>query len=261
MKLPKIGLGTWDLRGEACTKAVKIALELGYQHIDTAYGYFNHKEIRKGMKGTDRTKLYITSKIPLEIVKKKGDVEKRCDQALKELGLDYLDLYLIHWPNLKKPMSEIFSEMKKLIKKGKIRKAGVSNFTIHHLEDLRKAGHVPAVNQVEFHPYLHQLDLLEYCRKKKIELIAYRPFGQGPILKEPIICQIAKKAKKNPAQVILRWLMQQKIPTIPKASSRKHLEENLEVFDFQLTKAEMKKIDGLHRNRRFCHPDDPTFDY
>lgn len=158
--LPLIGLGTWDLRGHECTKVVKLALELGYQHIDTAYAYQNHEAIKKGIKGFDRSKIYITSKIAVDeqvdAAKPEESVQKACESALKELGTDYLDLYLIHWPHRDFPMDSVFREMEKLAAQGKIVKVGVSNFNIHHLEDFRKAGLFPSANQVEFHPYLNQ---------------------------------------------------------------------------------------------------------
>ena len=264
MKLPLIGLGTYEMQGTKCTKAVKQALDIGYRHIDTAHLYENHKAVGKGIQGFDRSKLFITSKFTLRQINPKkvaASVEKTCDQALKDLGTDYLDLYLIHWPDLEMPMSKIFEAMEKLVDKGKILKAGVSNFTIHHLQDLKRDGFVPAANQVEFHPYLYQKPLLDYCRKMKIELIAYRPLGKGEVLKEPLLRKIGARHKKGPAQVVLRWLTQKKIPAIPKASSKKHLEENLESLDFKLSAAEMKIIDRLHQGTRFCKPGDPRFDY
>jgi len=264
MDIPEIGLGTWELRGKDCVKIVKSALELGYRHIDTAHSYENHSSIANAMKGFDRSQLYLTSKIAIEQQVDKTrvgpSVEKACDLALKELGTDYLDLYLIHWPELDFPLDEIFAAMQKLVKEGKIRAAGVSNFGIHHLEGLRKAGLSPSANQVEFHPYLHQKELLDYCRLHKIELIAFRPFGKGKLLRdEPLFKEIGERHRKTGAQVILRWLLQKGIPAIPKASSKEHLKDNLEIFDFELTKAEMQALDGLHQNKRYCHAGDPAF--
>jgi 2,5-diketo-D-gluconate reductase B len=266
MKLPRIGLGTWELRGAECTKVVRLALKLGYHHIDTAHSYQNHEAIHQAIKGLDRTQFYITSKIAIEEqvdpANPEYSVEKSCEQALKELGVDFLDLYLIHAPNRTFPLDKIFMAMEKLVTDGKIRKAGVSNYTIHHLEDLRKEGFVPFANQVEFHPYLNQKELLDYCRRHHIELISYRPFGKGKIFaEEPLFEQIGNKHGKSGAQVILRWLIQKDIPVIPKASSEKHLRENLDVFDFVLTKEEMSKLDHLHRNKRFCRAENPENAY
>lgn len=255
MKLPRIGLGTWDLRGDECTKVVLKALELGYHHIDTAHVYENHLAICHALKKWDRSKIFLTSKLSLaqiHLQKIEASVEKACDLALKELGIDDLDLYLIHWPDRKFPLIEIFQGLEKLVKKGKIHRAGVSNFTIHHLQDLLNAGCKPAVNQVEFHPYLYQKELLEFCRLNQIELVAYRSFGKGALLQDPLFKTIGERYGKTSAQVILRWLFQLKIPVIPKASSEHHLAENLKILDFELTSSEMEEVACLHQGKRFC---------
>jgi 2,5-diketo-D-gluconate reductase B len=264
MKLPLIGLGTWDLRGAECTKTVQQALDLGYRHIDTAHGYENHTAIQNGIKGFDRKKLFITSKIALEQVDPNNiapSVEKACNLALKELATDYLDLYLIHWPDHKLPMTEIFKALEHLKTQKKILQAGVSNFTTHHLKDLLNDGLKPSANQVEFHPYLNQKDLLDYCRLQKIELIAYRPLGKGALLSNPLFKKLALQHKKTPTQIILRWFIEQNIPVIPKASSKKHLQENLDIFDFSLTSSEMEQINKLNKNKRFCGEDNPELNY
>ena len=264
MKLPPLGLGTWDLRGKECIETVKHALEIGYRHIDTSIDYENQEAIKKGIKEFDRKQLFITSKFELEMIDLKkisSSVEATCDHALKQLGTDYLDLYLIHWPDHALPVTEVFKAMEKLVKKGKIKKAGVSNFTIHHLENLLNDGCKPAANQVEFHPYLYQKELWEYCKVEKIQLIAYRPFGKGVLLKDPILKKIGASHDKNSGQVILRWLFQKEIPTIPKSSSEKHLAENFNIFDFELSEKEMREIDKLNKNKRFCGPEHPEFSY
>ncbi len=266
MELPHVGLGTWELRGDECIKIVEIALDLGYRHIDTAQAYKNHRAIAKAIKNFDRKKLYITSKIELEkevdIQSPVTSVRNACEKALKELDTDYLDLYLIHWPEPNFPLGKIFETMEKLVSEGKILKAGVSNYTIHHLEDLRKIGCTPFANQVEFHPYLYQKELLNYCQSHQIQLISFRPFGFGKLIhEEPLFKQIGDKYSKTGAQVILRWLLQKNVPVVPKASSKKHLRENLQIFDFSLTEDEMAQLDGLNRNQRYCMPDDPRFLY
>lgn len=266
MELPRLGLGTWELRGEECTRIVRMALELGYKHIDTAHVYQNHSAIQKALKGFDRKKIYLTSKIAIEEQVDpqavESSVQKACDQALKELGVEFIDLYLIHAPDRSFPLDRIFQAMETLADRGKIRKAGVSNYTIHHLRDLRKAGFTPYANQVEFHPYLVQNDLLDYCRTHQIELISFRSFGKGKLLAaEPLFDQIGARYRKSGAQVILRWLIQKHIAVIPKASSEKHLKENAEIFDFKLTKEEMSQLDHLHQNKRFCRADNPEYGY
>lgn len=266
MNLPQIGLGTWELRGDACTRVVELALDIGYKHIDTAHLYENHSAIKKALKRVNRKELYITSKISVDeqvdIHKVEKSVQKACEQALKELGTDYLDLYLIHWPRQPFPLEQIFLAMEKLVDQGKISKAGVSNYTIHHLQDLARAGATPFANQVEFHPYLNQKELLDYCRSHGIQLIAFRPFGKGQLLKdEPLFAQIGKKYHKTGAQVILRWFIQKQIPVIPKASSEKHLRENFEIFDFTLQADEISYIDRLHQNKRYCGAESPEYLY
>jgi diketogulonate reductase-like aldo/keto reductase len=265
MKLPLIGLGTWDLRGDECTKAVQLALELGYRHIDTALNYENHEAIQKGLKGFDRQKLFITSKFALDQHLDPhhllDSVEEACDRSLKQLGTDYLDLYLIHWPIRTFPMIEIFRRMEKLMEKGKIKRAGVSNFTIHHLQDFLDDGCKPFANQVEFHPYLYQQKLWEYCKLQHIQLIAYRSLGKGALVNDPVFKKIGTHHKKSPTQVILRWLVQKEIPTIPKTSSREHLAENIAIFDFTLSRDEMKEIDRLNRSQRFCKAEHSEFNY
>jgi len=266
MQLPLIGLGTWELRGEECTEVVKTALELGYRHIDTAYAYQNHPQISKAIRGIERRQICITSKIALEdqvdLSSPEKSVQKACEAALEELGTDYLDLYLIHSPHRAFSLEKIFAILEKLIEQGKILKAGVSNCNVHHLEDLRKAGLKPFANQIEFHPYLYQKELLEYCKTHGIQLISYRSFGKGKLLKEePLFDSIGERHRKTGAQVILRWLIQKQIPTIPKASSKQHLEDNLDLFDFTLTPEEMQKLDSLNMAKRYCRPDDPAFKY
>ncbi len=264
MDIPILGLGTYDLRNKECTKIVQEALKVGYRHIDTAQVYGNHKAIGKGLQGFERSELFVTSKFLLEQInpkKAETSVQKACNRALKELGLEYLDLYLIHWPDRTFPISEVLKTMEALVSAGKVRHIGVSNFTVHHLKDLHRDGCRPEANQVEFHPYLYQKPLLEYCRRHKIQLIAYRPFGKGKLLKDALLKELGDQHQRSPAQIILRWLVQHKIPTIPKASSIEHLKENFAIFDFALSHAEMQKLDSLHRNLRFCKPDDSAFDY
>lgn len=266
MELLSIGCGTWDLRGDDCIKVVRSALNLGYRHIDTAHVYQNHEAIAEALRGFDRSKIFITSKLALkeqiDIHHVELSVQKACEQALRELKTDYLDLYLIHAPDRHFPLEIIFSMMKKLSEQGKVRKVGVSNYTVHHLEDLSAAGHFPFANQVEFHPYLNQQQLLEYCHNHQIKLIAHRPFGKGKLLKEnPIFNLIGSKYDKTGAQVILRWLIQKNIFVIPKASGEIHLKENLEIFDFSLNSDDMSELDRLHQGKRYCRSEDPEYNY
>ncbi len=264
MDVPLIGLGTYNLLGKECTKIVRAALEMGYRHIDTAHSYANHKAIGKALKTHKRDSFFLTSKLALEEVDPKNiarSVELACSRALKELETQYLDLYLIHWPDRTLDISAIFASLDDLKAKGLIRHAGVSNFTIHHLQDLARDGYHPDANQVEFHPYLYQKELLAFCKEHQISLIAYRPLGKGELLHTREVQAIAKAHEKTAAQILLRWLVQQSIPTIPKASSFAHLRENFDLFNFFLTKEEMHKLNCLNKNKRFCIADHPEFLY
>ncbi len=258
-EMPLIGLGTYKLNGKECTKVIRQALEMGYQHIDTALSYENHEAIGKALKGFDREKVFITSKFFLDSpdVKEVGRVVKR---VLKELDTDYLDLLLIHWPNRELPLNAI---LEAIMAQPQVRHAGVSNYTIHHLQDAYDAGLKVEYNQVEFHPHLYQKKLLDFCKKHGTQLVAYRPFGQlkGPLLEEKVICEIAEAKGKTPSQIILRWIIQKGVHAIPKASSEQHLKENLSVFDFSLSEKESARIDALNQDKRYCATDWAEFDY
>lgn len=265
VNIPLIGLGTYNLLKKECTQIVRKALHMGYRHIDTAHAYENHKAIAPALKEHERSEIFLTSKLALDEVDPKhmaSSVEHACTRALKELGTDYLDLYLIHWPDRTLDLSALFASLDALKVKGYIRYAGVSNFTRHHLQDLLRDGLHPEANQVEFHPLLNQRELLSFCRENRIELIAYRPLGKGELLHVRAIQAIATKHHKTPALILLRWLVQQRIPAIPKASSEKHLRENIAALDsFALDEEEMHAIDALDQGKRFCGEDHPEFKY
>jgi 2,5-diketo-D-gluconate reductase B len=261
VEIPKIGLGTWELLGEACTKIVHEALAIGYRHIDTAFAYENHREIGRALKGKEREKLFITTKFWLDQLKM-FTVEEIVDQALQELQVDYLDLLLIHWPKREYPLEKILEQMHRVCESGKLRSVGASNFTEHHLQDAYDAGLSVPYNQVEMHPYLSQEPLIKFCLTHQTQVIAFRPFGKGKLLtEESLFEEIGKKIGKSPSQVILRWILQKNIPVIPKAGSVEHLRENFEVFDFELSAEDEKKIDQLNKNFRYCAVDWNEFDY
>lgn len=252
--------------GQQCIGIITEALDIGYRHFDTAFAYQNHKEIGKAIQSFDRSSLFISTKLAIGLTQIDDhhidrSMEAACDLALKELKIDYLDLLMIHWPDRKRPLEAILAAMHKLVEKGKLRFPGVSNYTKHHLQDAYDAGLSVPFNQVEFHPYLYQKDLLDFARAHGTELIAYRPFGKGELLQEPLFKEIGKRHEKTPAQVVLRWCIQKGIPVIPKASSAKHLEANIDVFDFALSTEEESAIDLLNKNARYCLIEWNEFEY
>jgi 2,5-diketo-D-gluconate reductase B len=248
IKIPALGLGTWQLRGKECTASVATALGMGYRHIDTAQIYENESEVGEGIKksGVARGDIFLTTKVWMDRLRD-GDLQKSADESLKRLKTDYVDLLLIHWPVEDVPFAEQLKALQDVQKKGKAKLIGVSNFTVaqtKHVTDEIKA--VIATNQVEYHPYLSQKPVLDFCRRHGMFLTAYSPVARGAVTKDKIIQEIAKKHGKTPGQVTLRWLIQQgNVAAIPKAASEKHLKENLEIFDFKLADDEMKRIHAL----------------
>ncbi len=264
--IPIIGLGTWKLKGKVCIEIVKKALELGYKHIDTAEVYLNEEAIGDAIKKSNiqRNDLFITSKIWPENLNY-YKVLASCEQSLARLGTYYLDQYLLHWPNKKLDYLNIFKAFMKLYELGKIKSFGVSNFTINHLRDaitICKKLKLPlTVNQVEFHPFLYQENLLDFCKKNKIKIVAYSPLAQGRIFENSELLELGNKYNKNPSQITLRWLVSKEIIVIPKASSEKHLRENIDIFNFELSKKNIKEIDNLNKYERLIDPLFSEFDY
>lgn len=260
-EIPILGLGTWQLQGRKCKEAVLDAIKLGYRHIDTAWVYDNQEEIGQAIKESKvaREKIFITSKVWRDNLHYL-DVLEQCQETLEQLQLEYLDLYLIHWPDAHIPMRETFKALHELQQQGKIRNIGVSNFTIQHLEEAKKHSRKIAVNQVEYHPYLNQQELLEYCHKQKIKVTAYSPLGRGKILHDKTLTTIAHAHQKSSAQVCLRWLLQKGMVVIPKASSEHHLKTNMEIFDFSLTEKETQLINTIAANERLVNPGFAEFD-
>ncbi|MEN3186218.1 MAG: aldo/keto reductase [Atribacterota bacterium] len=252
-KIPVIGFGTWDIRGEVGEKAVLSALSLGYRHIDTAEFYDNEERIGSAIRksGVPREEIFLTTKVWYTHLRWE-DVKKSCEESLRKLKTDYVDLYLIHWPTESVPLEETIGAMEKLREEGKIRFLGVSNFDISLLEKALQVASSPVLtNQVECHPYLTQQDLLRYCQEKNVMLTAYSPLARGRLLGDPVLTRIGEKYGKSPNQVALRWLVQRKmVAAIPKAQSIEHQKENLEIFDFALTSEEMEEIGRLDRGEK-----------
>ncbi len=244
-KMPALGLGTWRLRGDTCTKAIRTALELGYEHIDTAEAYGNHRAIGRALQDFDPSKIFVVSKIPKSDLRH-DDVLEMAERALIELDIDTLDLLLIHWPNERIPVEETLSAMADLVQRGKVRNIGVSNFTIDHLEEALEVTEVPiAVNQVEYHPYNNQNDLLTYCKEHNIVVTAYSPFGRGNLVRDPEIVRIARKYDRTGAQVILRWLVMKGLVVIPKSENPDHIKANMDIFGWELDTEAFEAIERL----------------
>jgi diketogulonate reductase-like aldo/keto reductase len=243
--IPVLGLGTWNLGGSECKYAVKRALELGYRHIDTAEMYGNHREIGEAMTGFDRSKIFLTSKVWSNHLHY-DDLQKACDRTLRELSISYLDLYLIHWPNPRVPLKETFKALEELVASGRVRSVGVSNFDVSLLrESLEVSGTPVTVDQVKFHPYSYDKELIEFCNSNRIVVTAYSPLERGSLVRERTVMDVASKYRKTPAQICLRWCLQKGTVVIPKARSEDHLRENMEIFDWKISEEDMSRMDPL----------------
>lgn len=238
-QIPIFGLGTWQLSGQQCVSTVKEALEIGYDHIDTADSYENHTQIRSALQSTEREKLFITTKIPKELLDQPIlNVERYFD----ELGVEYLDLVLIHWPNKSEPMAE---NLVKIQQMDRVKSVGVSNFSIELIKQVMANGFIPVVNQVEFHPYLYQKELLDFCNRENIVITAYSPLARGKVLGDSVLSRIGKNHNASEAQISLAWLLSKNVVVIPKASSRNHLQENFNAMKIDLSADEIAEIDAL----------------
>ncbi len=261
VEMPWLGLGVWKARlGGEVENAVKAALETGYRSIDTAAVYKNEEGVGKALAETEvpREELFITTKVWNDDQGYETTL-KAFEESRKKLGLEYIDLYLIHWPK-KGKYKDTWKAMEKLYKEGLVRAIGVSNFHVHHLKDLISDAEVkPMVDQVEFHPYLTQKELLAYCKEEKIQMEAWSPLMQGEFIRVDLLKELAKKYGKTPSQIILRWDLQHEVVTIPKSVKEHRIQENADLYDFELSQEDMERIDALHKNYRFG-PDPDTFD-
>lgn len=252
-EIPRIGLGTYRLEGEECLETVETALRLGYDHIDTAEMYGNEGKVGEAIEDSNREDLFITSKVwPTNL--RHDDVLTACNSSLERLGTSYLDLYLIHWPNDSIPLTETIRAMEELHDDGKIRSIGVSNFTKSQVEEAVEIAEIPiTVNQVEFHPWLHQEDLLEFCEEREISIISYAPLARTQIFDDRVIQKLARKYERPPAQIALRWEIQVGVVPIPKSSSEDHLRENIQIFDWELNREDVEKINGIETEKRLVN--------
>ncbi|MED3963752.1 aldo/keto reductase [Niallia taxi] len=262
VEMPKFGLGVFKVQeGQEVIDSVKAAIKAGYISIDTAAVYKNEEGVGQGIKesGVDREKLFITTKV-WNADQGYDSTLAAFETSIQKLGLDYIDLYLIHWPVSGK-YKETWKALEKLYKDGKVKAIGVSNFHKHHLEDLlSEAEIVPTVNQIELHPLLSQEELRNFCKEKGIVVEAWSPLAQGKLLDNPVLTEIAAKYNKSTAQVILRWDLQNDIVTIPKSIKEHRIIENADIFDFELTAEDLEKINGLNKNERVgADPDNFNF--
>ncbi|WP_371069540.1 aldo/keto reductase [Sediminibacillus sp. JSM 1682029] len=261
VEMPWLGLGVFKVEdGDEVVQSVKAAIKHGYISIDTAAVYKNEEGVGQGIResGIPRDKLFVTSKLW------NGDqgydsTLSAFETSLDKLGLDYLDLYLIHWPVPSQgKFKETWKAMEKLYNEGKVRAIGVSNFKEHHLDELRNEAEItPMVNQVEFHPHFQQKELRAYCQEHGIRFEAWSPFKRGQLLDDPTLTEIGDKYGKSPAQIIIRWNLQSEVITIPKSTKEHRIAANADVFDFELSEEDMKKIEQMDTGvRAFSDPDE-----
>jgi 2,5-diketo-D-gluconate reductase B len=246
-KIPAIGLGTWELRGRTCARLVEQALRLGYRHVDTAQAYDNEREVGEALRasGVPRGEVFVTTKVWTSHFAP-HDLERSVKESLTKLRLTEVDLLLLHWPNPRVPLSETLDALAHVRKLGMTRHIGVSNFTVALMDEAVAKCPAPLVcNQVEYHPYLDQTKVREACVQHAMALVAYSPIAKGRVRKDDVLASIGRAHGKSAAQVCLRWLVQQNVSAIPRTSKLERLSENFEIFDFELSVAEMAEISAL----------------
>ena len=247
-RMPLLGLGTWDARGRSAVEAVRTALELGYRHIDTATMYGNERQVGQAVaeSGVPRAELFVTTKLPQSHA---GRERQTLNESLASLGFDYVDLWLIHWPPGGRARPDVWERLLQLQAEGLAREVGVSNYSLQQIDELeRVAGRLPAVNQIEWSPALFDRDVLEGHRRRAVQLEGYSPL-RTTNLREPGLVQIAEERGVTAAQVVLRWHLEHRIVTIPKSTNRERIAENAAIFDFQLTPAEVERLDAVAGRR------------
>ena len=266
-QMPMLGLGTFRVENDdTCKEAVKHAIESGYRSIDTAKVYGNEEQVGQGIKeglestGLNREDIFVTSKLFFEDFGREN-VAQAYETSIQKLGLDYLDLYLVHWPGTNEAiMIDTWKGMEDLYKDNKVKNIGVSNFNPDHFEALLAQVSIkPVINQVEFHPYFTQEKLRKYLEAQNIYMESWSPFMNAQILNDETLNEIGKEVNKSEAQVIIKWNMQHNVVVIPKSVTSSRIEENIDVFDFELSAEQMKRIDDLNKDQRIG-PDPDTFE-
>lgn len=247
-RIPAIGFGTWDLPQDRVQALVEHAIATGYRHVDTAQMYRNEREVGAGLKGSGvkRDEIFLTTKIWPDLFRA-DELKRAADERLRLLGVDEVDLLLLHWPAKDVPLAETIEALNEIRESGKARHIGISNFTVAMIEEAVRLSAAPLVtNQVEYHPYLSQTKVMGALRRHGMALTAYCPIARGKVLADPVIGEVAEAHGRSATQVTLRWLVQQEgVVAIPRSSNEARIAENLAVFDFTLTDAEMSRISAL----------------
>jgi 2,5-diketo-D-gluconate reductase B len=255
VRVPALGFGTWQLSGSSCYEAVRHALDLGHRHVDTAQMYGNEEEVGAALRDSDveRDEVFLTTKIPPRNLDADA-VRSSHEGSLRRLGVDHVDLLLIHWPSRDVPLGETLTAMAELADRGLARHLGVSNFTPRLVEEALE--HAPILtNQVEYHPYLDQSHLVDQCRELDLVLTAYSPLAKGRVVDDPTLTAIGAGHGKSAAQVAIRWLLDKdRVVVIPRSSSAEHRRANRDVLDFTLSDGEVERVDALARGERLIDP-------
>jgi 2,5-diketo-D-gluconate reductase A len=264
VEIPQLGFGVYQVPPEDTAEAVSTALEIGYRHIDTAEMYGNEKGVGEAVarSGIDRGEVFVTSKLN-NGYHRRDDALRAFDQSLADLGFEYLDLFLVHWPlpGIDVDYVETWKAMEEIYASGRARSIGVSNFQAHHLRRLFGETEVrPAVNQIEVHPYLAQEELRAFDADHEIVTEAWSPIAQGKVLDDPVVLRVAERYSRTPAQVVLRWHVQRGDVVFPKSVNRERMQQNFELFDFDLDGDAMGDLSALDRGER-TGPDPDTFNY
>ncbi len=261
IEIPFLGLGTYDIRGQKeVDKAIDAALETGYRLIDTAAAYYNEKEVGQAIKSSSvpRDEIFITTKLDNSDHGYQKAL-KAFEKSLKELDLDYVDLYLIHWP-ISGKRNESWKAMEELLKQNKCRAIGLSNYTVRHLKELfESSSTIPAVNQIEFNSFVFQKEIMDFCNTNKIAVEGYTPIARRKKFNHAVIKELSDKYDKTPAQIMLRWSLQHNVIVIPKSSNPERIKENAGIFDFNLSDEDMMKMNSLNEDLRLS-PDPYKFD-